>query len=344
MKILVTGATGFIGKHLVKELVGKGHKVMCLVRKTSRKKDINYLKKLEVELFNGELTDKNSLKGICKGIDIIYHLTGVLGSFNFSEKLMFDINVKGTENILNESKEGKVKKFIFCSSAGVLGPIIKGGGSSPYSPSNLYEKTKVEAEKLVLKSKLDYIIMRSEFVYGPMDNHVLPLFKAIKERLSWLIVGFIGAMLIAFYIGLFEETLQKYLIIAAFVPAIVYLSDALGTQIQTIFVRDLAVLGKAINFKKYFLKQIFISFFIASIIGILLFSSIYLFYGLFKISLIISLAAFVALIITSFTALIITLLIKKFNFDPALGSGPIATIISDMSSVIIYFLIVFLLI
>jgi len=172
----------------------------------------------------------------------------------------------------------------------------------------------------------------------------IPLFKAIKERLSWLIVGFIGAMLIAFYIGLFEETLQKYLIIAAFVPAIVYLSDALGTQIQTIFVRDLAVLGKAINFKKYFLKQIFISFFIASIIGILLFSSIYLFYGLFKISLIISLAAFVALIITSFTALIITLLIKKFNFDPALGSGPIATIISDMSSVIIYFLIVFLLI
>ncbi len=187
MKILVTGATGFIGKHLVKELVGKGHKVMCLVRKTSRKKDINYLKKLEVELFNGELTDKNSLKGICKGIDIIYHLTGVLGSFNFSEKLMFDINVKGTENILNESREDKVKKFIFCSSAGVLGPIVSGNELSPYNPSNFYEETKIEAEKLVLRSKLNYIIIRPEFVYGPMDNHVLPLFKAIKNKRFFII-------------------------------------------------------------------------------------------------------------------------------------------------------------
>jgi len=188
MKILITGATGFIGKNLVPELVSKSHKVRCLVRKTSRKEDINYLKKLKVELFNGDLINKKSLKGICRGIDIVYHLTGVLGSFNASEKLMFDINVRGTENILNESKEGKVKKFIFCSSAGVLGPIIKGGGSSPYSPSNLYEKTKVEAEKLVLKSKLDYIIMRPEFVYGPMDNHVLPLFKAIKYK-KFFIIG-----------------------------------------------------------------------------------------------------------------------------------------------------------
>ena len=127
MKILITGATGFIGKNLVPELVSKSHKVRCLVRKTSRKEDINYLKKLKVELFNGDLINKKSLKGICRGIDIVYHLTGVLGSFNASEKLMFDINVRGTENILNESKEGKVKKFIFCSSAGVLGPIIKGG-------------------------------------------------------------------------------------------------------------------------------------------------------------------------------------------------------------------------
>ena len=172
----------------------------------------------------------------------------------------------------------------------------------------------------------------------------IPLFKATKDRLSWLIVGFIGALLMALYIGMFEETLAKYLIIASFVPAIVYLSGALGTQVQTLFVRDLAVLGKEINVKRYFLKQMTIGFFIASIISVLMFSSIFLFYNVSRIALIISLASFITLIITSFTALIITFLIVRLKFDPALGSGPIATIISDLTSVVIYFIIVILLI
>jgi len=187
MKILITGATGFIGKNLVLELVSKSHKVRCLVRKTSRKNDINYLKKLKVELFNGDLTDKNSLKGMCRGIDIVYHLTGVLGGFNVSEKLISDVNIMGTRNVLEESKKSNIKKFIFCSSAGVIGPIVSGNELSPYNPSNFYEKTKVGAEKLVLKTKLNYIVIRPEFVYGPMDNHVLPLFKAIKNKRFFII-------------------------------------------------------------------------------------------------------------------------------------------------------------
>jgi len=210
MKILVTGATGFIGNNLVKELVSKGHKVRCLVRETSRKEDVNYLKKLKVELFKGDLTDKKSLKGICGEIGIVYHLTGILGGFNVSEKLIFDINVKGTKNILNESKESKVKKFIFCSSAGVLGPIISGDESNPYNPSNFYEKTKVEAERLVLKSGLDYIIIRPEFVYGLRDNHVLPLFRAIKYK-KFFIIGYGNSLLHPTYIDDLTQAFIKCL-------------------------------------------------------------------------------------------------------------------------------------
>ena len=174
------------------------------------------------------------------------------------------------------------------------------------------------------------------------DSMEIPFFKAVRGRLSWLIVGFIGAMLMAVYIGLFEETLTHYLIIASFVPAIVYISDALGTQFQTIFVRDLAVMGKALDIKKYFLRHMAIGALIAVIIAALLFSSIWLIWGQLRIALIISLASVVTLTITSFTALFTTLLIRRFKFDPALGSGPIATIISDMTSVIIYFVIVVL--
>src|SRR3989339_586081 len=70
----------------------------------------------------------------------------------------------------------------------------------------------------------------------------------------------------------FEETLRDYMIIASFVPAIVYISDALGTQFQTVFVRDLAILGKELNIKKYFLKQMNIGFVIACILSILCFA------------------------------------------------------------------------
>ena len=172
----------------------------------------------------------------------------------------------------------------------------------------------------------------------------IPFLNAVKNHLSWLIIGFIGATVMASFINLFEETLSKYIIIAAFIPTIVYISDALGTQFQTIFVRDLAILGKELNIKKYFLKQMSIGFIVALIMGILLFLFILLIFSLPHIALIISLACFVTLVITSFTSLLITLLIKKFKFDPALGSGPIATIISDLTSVVIYFIIVVLLI
>lgn len=172
----------------------------------------------------------------------------------------------------------------------------------------------------------------------------VPFLKAVKHRFYWLIAGFIGAILMALYIGLFEDTLAQHLIIASFVPAIVYISDALGTQFQTILVRDLAILGKELNFRKYFAKQMAIGALIASIFGVLMFFSILFIWNAPQIAFIISLASFATLIITSFTALLITLLIKRFKFDPALGSGPIATIISDTTSVVIYFIIVVLLI
>ncbi len=172
----------------------------------------------------------------------------------------------------------------------------------------------------------------------------IPLFKALKDRLPWLIIGFIGTILIALYIELFEETLAKYLIITSFVPATVYISDALGTQFQTVLVRDLAVLGKELNLKKYFLKQMTIGVLIAFITSLFMFSFIFVIWHAPHLALIISLASFTTLVITSFSALSITFLIKRFKFDPALGSGPIATMVSDITSVIIYFVMVVLLI
>ena len=77
MKTLVTGASGFIGKHLVRTLVEQGREVRCLVRKTS---NTQYLKDLGVEFFYGDLLKKDSLEDIAKGINIVYHLAGEIYS------------------------------------------------------------------------------------------------------------------------------------------------------------------------------------------------------------------------------------------------------------------------
>ncbi len=167
-----------------------------------------------------------------------------------------------------------------------------------------------------------------------------PMLSLVKSRVPWLLVGLFGAMCVAAYIGLFEGSLTKYPIIAAFLPAIVYMSDALGTQIQTVFIRDMAMWGESLELRGYLLRQMALSLIISAIIGAILFAGIAAFWSGANVAFAISLACIIALMVTSLSALLSTILINRFRFDPALGSGPIATIISDATSIVIYFIVV----
>ena len=176
------------------------------------------------------------------------------------------------------------------------------------------------------------------------DTLKVPLPLSLLHRTPWLVIGLIGVFFIAAFINRFENILDKHLILAFFIPAIVYMSSALGTQHQTLFIRDLAILGKEIKLFKYFLKQMTIGTIIGLIIGGLVFLMVSAFWKENYIALVIALAMFITLFISSFTSLLTTYLFKIFKQDPALGSGPFATIISDVSSIIIYFVIVSLMI
>lgn len=148
MKILITGATGFIGKHLIPEL---GFcEVRCLVRKTS---DVSWLK--NVELFYGDIVDVNSLDEAMKGIDIVIHMAAVV----FEKKEIQDrINVEGTKNVVEACRKNKIKKLIYLSSVAV----VYGKETSNYN----YSFTKKKAEELVLNAKLNSIILRPSLIYG----------------------------------------------------------------------------------------------------------------------------------------------------------------------------------
>ncbi len=167
----------------------------------------------------------------------------------------------------------------------------------------------------------------------------VPLIKSVEHRIPWLLVGLIGVIITAGVIGLFEKTLEANLILAFFIPAVVYISGALGNQIQALFIRDLTVMGEKLKIHEYIIKQTAISSIIAVIVAITTLIGLSIFWKNSGIGLIISIAMFTSIMITNFTSFAITYSLKKAGKDPALGAGPFATMISDATSIIAYLII-----
>lgn len=148
MKIAVTGSNGMVGKALVEKLAVKGHKV------------------LECSRENCDVLDPEDIKKALKGAEVVVHMAAQL-----DEKAadLWEVNVKGTENVLEASAESKVQQFIFLSTVGVYGllPGMKDEGTEP-KPETLYEKSKLEAEKKVLSFQevFHVTVLRPAIVVG----------------------------------------------------------------------------------------------------------------------------------------------------------------------------------
>ncbi|MFQ6020706.1 MAG: NAD-dependent epimerase/dehydratase family protein, partial [Candidatus Aenigmatarchaeota archaeon] len=154
--ILITGATGRIGKYLVKALIDNKEDVRVLVK--DKMIDIE-----NVEVFYGDIRNKEVLEEAVKGVDIIYHLAAIV-DYLAPKDLMYEVNVIGTKNLLEVSQG---KKFIYLSSTAAMGKKlaeIPATENTPCKPTDYYGKTKLEAEKLVLKN--NGIVIRSPDVYG----------------------------------------------------------------------------------------------------------------------------------------------------------------------------------
>ena len=172
---------------------------------------------------------------------------------------------------------------------------------------------------------------------GSYDNiFSIPVLTSLKHRLPWLVIGLVGGIFTASLVHSFEEILSKNIILAAFIPLIVYMADAVGTQMEAFIIRDLAVEPK-LKFFKYFLRQFMIMVIIAVITSLGLYTANLIITQNNIVSLILAIALFVAVISSVLTGLIIPYLFGKLNLDPANASGPIGTIIQDFLSVFIYF-------
>jgi len=191
MMALVAGGTGFIGRHLVRELVSHGIRVRVLARQNPPVVPLGR----EVEIVEGDILEARSLVAAVKDADLVVSAFGLLGRWRVPESEYGKVNREGVENLLESCRSAGVRQFIHISSAGVLGPLPKGvvaDESFPCNPSNAYERSKCEAEEDIIafgaKHGLPYTILRPEFVYGPGDTHVLGLFRAIRNK-RFVILG-----------------------------------------------------------------------------------------------------------------------------------------------------------
>jgi dihydroflavonol-4-reductase len=188
--VLVTGATGFIGSHLVDELLKKDYKIKCLVRKTS---NLRWLEGKPVEYIYAGLFDNDVISTALKDVDYVYHVAGV--TFAKKKEEYFRGNAEATKNIIDICYQVKpdLKRFLFVSSQTTVGPSSDKehpvDENTPYHPITTYGRSKMEAEKAVLAyfDKMKCTVVRAPAVYGPRDAAILEYFKAMNMHLQALI-------------------------------------------------------------------------------------------------------------------------------------------------------------
>jgi dihydroflavonol-4-reductase len=186
MIIGITGASGFIGRNLSRFLHEKGHHVIALVRSPRFAKDLLDAK---IEIRKCDITNCQSLNDAFRGVDILIHLAALFNRPEKSPEDFHKVNVEGTRNALEAALDCKVRRFVHCSTGGVVagGDHLPFSESSPYStPSwNVYETTKHLAELTALdfnkQHHLDLVVLRPAQPYGPGDTAKAKFYRLVKK-------------------------------------------------------------------------------------------------------------------------------------------------------------------
>ncbi|NUP11197.1 MAG: magnesium transporter [Polyangiaceae bacterium] len=164
-----------------------------------------------------------------------------------------------------------------------------------------------------------------------------PPTRRARHRLPWLLVGLVGSMLAALVVSRFERVLESKLAVAYFVPTIVYLADAIGTQTEAIVVRGLSV--SRLSLRHVLGGELRTGLLIGTMLAALALPMVSLAFGDVRLGISVSAAILVAGGVATTIGLVLPWLLQKLGSDPAFGSGPIATIIQDVLSLVIYFTI-----
>ncbi len=185
MKALVTGASGFTGSYLVKNLLDHGYEVRAFVRPTS---NIDALKKVNVDIFKGQIQNKEDVLAAVHGMDIVFHIAALYRAANLPDSAYWDVNVIGTENVMEAALRQGTKRVVHCSTGGVHGHIEKppANEDAPWRPGDVYQESKAEGEKIATfyarEKGLAVSVVRPTGIYGPGDTRMLKLYRMIQDK------------------------------------------------------------------------------------------------------------------------------------------------------------------
>jgi magnesium transporter len=160
-----------------------------------------------------------------------------------------------------------------------------------------------------------------------------PILRRFWHKLPWLVIGLIGAFIAADIVGAFEGRLQENVMLAFFMPGIVYLADAVGTQTETVVVRGLSA-GAGI--KRFALREIVTGFLVGGVLALAFLPIALLRWGEADVAVSVALSLFAACGVATTIAMALPYTLQALGRDPAFGSGPLATVIQDILSILIF--------
>jgi nucleoside-diphosphate-sugar epimerase len=178
VKAFVTGGTGFVGAHLVQQLLADGVQVTCLVRSPAKAAALGWR---GVRIVRGDLSDRQALMEGCAGADVIFHVAGLITARDLNH--FMSANRDATGALLAVAAEHPPGRFVYVSSQAAGGPNTPGrprDETDPPRPVSDYGRSKLAGELLVRTAGLPWTIVRPPVVYGEWDREVLKVFKAAR--------------------------------------------------------------------------------------------------------------------------------------------------------------------
>ena len=185
-RALVTGATGFVGGHLVDELLNNGYSVRALVR-DERRVPAEWSGR-GVEIVKGDVTDPASLDSAMQNVQVVFNIAALFREAKHSDDDYVAVNVDGVRNVIEAAIKQSVSKVVHCSTIGVHShiPNPPADENEPYRPADIYQETKCQGEKVALEyfrqNRIHGVVIRPAMIWGPGDRRIFKLFKGIKSR------------------------------------------------------------------------------------------------------------------------------------------------------------------
>ncbi len=206
MRIAVTGAGGFVGRHFVRHATAAGHEIVALHRRGAASLPSAAPHRSGVTVRHADVLDRAALDAAVADTDCVCHLAAAFSEAHAGDDYFHTVNVDGTANVMAAAHAAGIRRFVYCSTAGIYGRCVPGIIDETHRPQpwNGYERSKVAAEAEVRRRArqygMEYVILRPSQIYGPGDTRLaklwrnatrgrFPLFGAGEGRRHMVYVG-----------------------------------------------------------------------------------------------------------------------------------------------------------